>query len=53
MKGLRIFFWVTAIVYSLGGLDLMSTFEFDVYSLWAIVVLWCAVYYAEKMKQYE
>ena len=48
MKAIRIFLWMTAIVVSIGSLDLLNTGDFDIYALWETVALWLAVYVVEK-----
>ena len=47
MKGLKIFFWIWAIIMTLGSLLLMADLEFDVYALMALVQSWLVIYYVE------
>ena len=50
MKAIRIFFWVTAVITTIGVIDMIGTGDFDVYTLWSLVAYWLAVYYAEENK---
>ena len=53
MKVIRIFLWVTAIVVSIGAIDMLATYDFDVYTAWNVAAYWLAVYYMETTKAIE
>lgn len=49
MKGYKIFFWVYAVLMSVGVVVMIDDGSFDVYSLIALIHSWVVVHFAETM----